>query len=127
MRAWPNAKLRRNVEAKRERIAIMRSSSRTKIFTPAELERFAAERGATVSPLASANWMPALLHQTAAHGRWDVVRLNDRDGRREVLRRGIAEVDADRIASSLRDGCPDSDVDAGWNYLPERSVRCTSQ
>jgi hypothetical protein len=123
MRAWPNAKLRRNVQAKRERLAIMRASGRAKVLTQAELEQFAAERGATVSPLAGKDWMPAILNQTAAWGRWDVVRLNDKDSRREVLRRGISEVDADRIASQLRDGCPDSEIDAGWNHLPERSVR----
>jgi hypothetical protein len=43
--------------------------------------------------------------------------VND-DGRREPIVNGLTELDADRLAGMCRDGCPASDIDAGWNYLP---------
>ncbi len=50
-------------------------------------------------------------------GRWSVVRVND-DGRSEPVINGLTEADAHRLAAECRDRCPDSCVEAGWNYLP---------
>lgn len=75
-----------------------------------------AEREAAWEQERAVRWRAAILTQSARPGGWAVVKVND-DGREEEMRRGTDALGAERIAGQLRDRCPDSDVEAGWNYL----------
>lgn len=67
-------------------------------------------------------WLGPLLASPAPRGSWAVYRVND-DGRREMVR-GLLDPDAARtLAGKMRDRCPDSDLEAGWNYLPAAGTK----
>jgi hypothetical protein len=49
-----------------------------------------------------------------------VLKVND-NGKAYVWRKGLPELEADRLAGYQRDHMPDADVGKGWNYLARRA------
>jgi hypothetical protein len=55
--------------------------------------------------------------EAKAKGDWAVFKVND-NGARVLWRKGLSELEADRLAGYQRDHMPDRDVGQGWTYLP---------